>query len=316
MAQHPDPWGIKSVTPVDQDDPWGVASVTPIAATPQTGNTGIFKGLQDSFDKNTTTSPNDPLLETGLKSVVHGAGSMLVHPLDAVESLGQAVTTNPMTTLRGMGNEAQQEYKSAGGGARGLGYVGTKAAGNLLGNIALGGAAGSAPGAVGDAIDMIPTRAKGGRMLDSVMQFAKDQPVTISPQTMAPLERTQQLALAGGKPFGAADKLFQRIQSVNPLTYGEARDFSSNLSLSPEEKMGLKKSMKYEVPQLSKAFGNDIGRAAEDAGVGPEYLKGMSTYRNGARLEDAAKNIAKYGGRAGLGAIGAGGLYELKKALF
>lgn len=164
-------------------------------------------------------------------------------------------------------------------------------------------------------LNMVPTRAKAGRIFDDVMKVAKDQPVRISPTTMQPLERTQQLAMAGGKPFGTADKLYQRLQGINPLTYGEARDFSSNMSLSPEEKMGLKRSMKYEVPRLSSAFNSDVQQAADEAGVGAQHAKAMKMYRRGARLEAAGNGALKYGGRAALGAAGAGGLYELGRAV-
>ena len=37
--------------------------------------------MQRSFDTETQTNPKEPLLQTGLKSVVGGAGSMFVHPL-------------------------------------------------------------------------------------------------------------------------------------------------------------------------------------------------------------------------------------------
>lgn len=289
--------------PAEQPD--FIPAEAPSAPTPKmSGNTGMFGGLQDSFDENTKTDPKEPLLETGLKSVVGAIGQPFVHPLDTVTGMAKS--------LRHPLDEAHQEVNDLRANPA---YEGTKMAGQLFGNVALGGAMGAAPGFAGDVADAIPSRAKGGRILDSVMDKARDQPVTLSPQTMAPLERTQQLAMSGGKPFGTADKLYQRIQTVNPLNYGEARDFAQNMSLSPEEKMGLKKSMKYEVPRLSKSFNQDVGNAAEAAGVGPEYQKGMSTYRNGARLEDATKGLVKYGGRAALGAAGAGGLYELHKAL-
>jgi hypothetical protein len=161
----------------------------------------------------------------------------------------------------------------------------------------------------------VPTRAKAGKLFDSVMEAAGDQPVTLSPETMKPLERTQQLAMAGGKPFGAADKLYQRIQTVNPLTYREGRDFAQNMSLSPEEKMGLKRSMKYEVPRMAKSFNEDVGNAAAAAGKGDEYDKAMSMYRRASRNAAIGKAALKYGGRAALGAAGAGGLYELGKTL-
>lgn len=291
-------------SPASGNDDWKIWNQD--ASTPKmSANSGLMSGIQDSFDQNTKTSPNEPLLETGLKSVVGAIGQPFVHPVDTVTGMAQAAR-HPI-------DQAHQEVDALRANPA---YEGTKMAGSLFGNMALGGAAGSLPGAVGDVADMIPTRAKGGKILDSVLDKARDQPVTLSPQTMAPLERTQQLAMAGGKPFGTADKLYQRVQSVNPLAYGEARDFAQNMSLSPEDKMSLKKSMRYEVPRLSKSFNQDVGRAAEAAGVGPEYQRGMSVYRNGARFEDAKDALAKYGGRAALGAVGAGGLYELKKALW
>ncbi|HXF12277.1 MAG TPA: hypothetical protein VN517_03945 [Terriglobales bacterium] len=174
----------------------------------------------------------------------------------------------------------------------------------------------AAPGMAEKAWDtLVPTRAKAGKLFNKVMDSAGDQPVTISPNTMAPLERTQQLAMAGGKPFGAADKLYQRIQTINPLTYREARDFSQNMSLSPEEKMGLKKSMRYEVPRLAKSFNEDVGNAAAAAGKGEEYGNAMNMYRRASRNASIGKGLLKYGGRAALGAAGAGGLYEVGKAL-
>lgn len=267
---------------------------------------------------------------SGLKSL----GQAVSHPADTLASLPSAISNEAGrvgTQLKEAWNTPNnQPLKALDRTLYATPFIGSslKTADEQAASGNYRGAAGTSAGVLGSLLipgaaeeagsglkSLIPTRAKGGKILNSVMETARDQPVTLSPQTMAPLERTQQLAMAGGKPFGAADKLFQRIQSVNPLTYEEARDYASNMSLSPEEKMGLKKSMKYEVPRLSQSFGQDIGRAAEAAGVGPEYQRGMKVYRNGARLEDTAKGIAKYGGRAALGAAGAGGLYELNKAL-
>jgi len=184
--------------------------------------------------------------------------------------------------------------------------------GNLVGGADMAGVGMEAAPKITDAI---PTKAKAGRMFDDVMRDAQNQPVTLSQSTMEPLERTQQLAMAGGKPFGAADKLFQRIQTINPLDYREARDFASNMSLSPEEKMTLKRSMKYEVPRLSKSFNEDVGRAAANAGRGEDYNNAMKTYRRASMMSDAATSVGKTAKRMAIpAALGAGG-YSLYRSL-
>lgn len=327
-----------------QADPWEQAAQaykqsgqTPDASAPVSNDdwrvwqaeddpdSGPIQRMQKSFDENTKTSPSEPLLETGLKSVVGAIGRPFIHPIDTVKgmaqekpslaeaALGPAGAVIPMA--RHVWNSAKQDYHAAGGGRHGLAYAGTKMAGDAFGDAALGSALEAAPGAAEGLADAIPTRAKAGRLFGEVMDAAGDQPVTLSPETMAPLERTQQLAIAGGKPFGTADKLYQRIQTINPLTYREARDFAQNMSLSPEEKMGLKRSMRYEVPRMAKSFNDDVARAAEAAGKGAEHQKAMSMYRRASRNAAIAKGVAKYGGRAALGAAGAGGLYELGKTI-
>lgn len=72
--------------------------------------------IQGSFDQNTRINPGESLLNQGLKSVVHGAGSMLVHPIKAAQSL---LPTDYATQY----SDAQQQPKPslAEGVVRGLG---------------------------------------------------------------------------------------------------------------------------------------------------------------------------------------------------
>lgn len=100
--------------------------------------------IQKSFDANTKTSPNEPLLETGLKSVVGAIGAPFVHPVDTLNSLGNLINPdvdkNPiLNAVHSVGND----YK-AGGAA----YAATKLAGNTVGGVALGGAGGAAADAL------------------------------------------------------------------------------------------------------------------------------------------------------------------------
>jgi len=100
--------------------------------------------IQKSFDENTKTSPNEPLLETGLKSVVGAVGAPFVHPLDTLNSLGNLINPdvdkNPLVqAVQGV----QNDYK-----AGGAGYAATKLAGQAVGSTALGEAAGSGASAI------------------------------------------------------------------------------------------------------------------------------------------------------------------------
>ena len=237
------------------------------------------------------------LLEAG-KSLFHGnPAEAAVHGINAVPVVGPALVNAAEKPDVGGTGSYLGDVKSV--------YKSPSAMGTLMGATAqlaplvAGGADLAAPER--PLLGEVPTRAKAGKLFDQAMEKAKDQPVRLSPGTMEPLERTQQLAMAGGKPFGTADKLFQRSQSINPLTYQEARDFSSNMSLSPEEKMGLKRSMKYEVPRLSSGFNADVQQAANDAGVGDVHANAMKTYRRASMIRNGLTGAAKYGIPAAIG---------------
>lgn len=107
--------------------------------------------VQKSFDANTATNPNEPLLQTGLKSVASGIGQPFVHPLQTgkalLESLGHMSPYDPQNPVALMGSGVTNDYQGAGGGAHGAAYAGVKLAGNLLGQTALGDAGGAAAGA-------------------------------------------------------------------------------------------------------------------------------------------------------------------------
>ena len=281
-------------------------------------------GLQRAFDNLTTVTPEQDAKTPGfLKPLTHfgagaiqGAGQPFVHPLQTLGGVGDAIL-HPIDTAKGMVSSADEDP--------------AKMAGNLVGGAVVGGGVEEAPGGgwlrkpwkqapkgpgtIGRVMEAIPTKAKAGKLFEDVMQSAQNEPVTLSKATMDPLERTQQLAMAGGKPFGTADKLFQRIQTINPLNYREARDFASNMSLSPEEKMGLKKSMRYEVPRLSKAFNEDVGGAAERAGKGPEYRQAMKTYQNASRIGDAVQGLKKVAIPAAVAGLGGTAAWRLVNAL-
>lgn len=164
-------------------------------------------------------------------------------------------------------------------------------------------------------INAIPSRKAAGQMFESVMGDAANQPVTLT-RALEPLERTQQLASRGAAPVRAADQLYQRINTTNPLTYREARDFASNLSgLSRTERMATNPTMTRSVGQLSHAFNADVGDAAAAAGRGEDYANAMKEYARAARWNQNLKTAAKVGIPAAGAAIGLGQGTKIVKGL-
>lgn len=157
------------------------------------------------------------------------------------------------------------------------------------------------------AIQAMPSRAAAGRMFNSVMADAENVPVSLT-RSMAPLERTQQLASSGASPVRVADQLYQRANTVNPIPYREARDFASNISsLSPNEVASMNGPMGSAVNNLRGAFHQDIADAAGTVGRGQDYLNAVREYARASQMSDTAKTIAKYLA----GAAGAGAAYKL-----
>jgi hypothetical protein len=140
----------------------------------------------------------------------------------------------------------------------------------------------------------IPTRAKAGKLFDVAMSKAEHEPVQLTNAT-DPMERAQQLSARGHGTVSAVDNLFKRINTVNPLDYREARDWGSSLSnLTGNDEMGVTRSLKSQVKQLSRAFNQDVGDAAERAGVGDQYQRAMRMYAQAARNREFAGKALKY----------------------
>ena len=272
----------------------------PTDTAKMSGNTGMFGGLQDSFDENTKTDPKEPLLETGLKSVAGVIGQPFVHPIGTATGMAKS--------LRHPLDEAHQEVDALRANPA---YEGTKMAGNLFGNVALGAAAGAAPGFVGDVADAIPTRAKAGKLFESVMNDARTQPITMT-RSKPILERAMQLSDSGHGTITPLDKLYGRINQTQPLEYAEARDRASALSsLTAGDKMSATGSLQSQAKQLSHAFNQDIGDAASAVGRGDDYASAMSQYSRAARNAKMAGNAAKWGGGVLAGAAGLQGAKTL-----
>jgi hypothetical protein len=187
--------------------------------------------IQKSFDANTKTDPKEPLLETGLKSVVGAVGAPFVHPLDTLNSLGNLI--NPDTSKNPILNAVQSvgaDYK-----AGGAGYAATKLAGNTVGGVALGGAA----GAVADVLPEAASAVKGG----TSTALAKAQKVLgnapVSGQSYTP---THAAAFEGAiAPATAMGKNFIP-QNVTPEALTPIRTTAANMAQGTPVQQGIVKA--------------------------------------------------------------------------
>lgn len=144
--------------------------------------------------------------------------------------------------------------------------------------------------------EMVPTRAKAGRLFEDVMGAAADRPVTLT-RSGDQLLRVRELADNGTSMPQAAGKLLRRVTDpeAGPLTYRTARDFASNISrASANETMRLSPNMQREMGILSPLLNADVGDTAMAAGKGPEYIKAMKMYSQASRNAATAKSIGKF----------------------
>lgn len=238
------------------------------------------------------------------KEVIKGVGNIGAGGLGTLATIGRltpwgAAADKLMggSTIYGEGYDAlthpKETAKSVGRGLLDMAKHPLETAETAIG---AAGAGGLVPEGAG-LVNKIPSRARAAGNFETVMKAAENEPVAMT-RSMPHLVRTQELAERGANPVRAASQLFQRTQNVpgtegslvNPLTYKEARDFATNLSnRSWMEKMGTSKPMAGELRQLSHTFNQDVGDAAESAGVGPQYRDAMKEYAQNARLRNLVK---------------------------
>ena len=167
---------------------------------------------------------------------------------------------------------------------------------------------------IGGARAVLPSAARAGSKFQSVMRSAEHVPVDIAKSGDVAL-RIQQLAERGGSMPKVVRDFLKRATdpAKGDLTYGEARDFLSNISrLSADEFKRLTSVVRREVGGLREALNEAVHRAASQVGKGDEYLAAMREYRRAARGREMKDTAVKYGVRTGLGALG---LYGAGKAL-
>lgn len=247
--------------------------------------------IQKAFDNATTVTPEQEKGHSWLTNKIQEFGA------GAIQGVGQPFI-HPIETAAGIAKFAANPLLSGGEMAHNAVEHPAQTLGNIVGGADLG-LAGEAT--LGKVVDAIPTKAKAGKLFEGVMQKAANEPVEML-NSRPVLDRVMQLSDRGHGTVGAADKLFARSNTVNPINYGEARDFSSSLSrLSGQDQMAASPTLRAEIGKLSHAFGQDVGSAADRVGMGEQYQQAMRDYARASQYGDVAKTVGKWAVPAVLG---------------
>lgn len=164
-------------------------------------------------------------------------------------------------------------------------------------------------------VSKFPTKGAAGEIFNNLNTKLAEQPVNLD-TTAAPLQRAIEIAARGGTMPAPVKALLERSQAIEPMTFPEARDYQASLSdLSASDKLAMNGRMKGAVAQLNRALYQDIRQAAESGGgMGTDYDKAMTQYRQAAQIKNAVAATGKAVGKAAAtGALGASGYSLLRQ---
>lgn len=270
---------------------------------------GAVKGAAKMLDPR----PQDPD-EKDIQQGVGGTGAMLIHRM--VKGLGD--TAIKAEEIPAAIHDINQSADPMGTYAKILQKTASEGAGQAVTALATEGAI-KAPGAIKSAL---PSAERAGQALEEVKAAAGDVPLAGGKlgkmsDTVGEIMKQDER----GAPAPAAVKqLAKRLESGEPLTYEEAKDFQSNISaLSAQEKMGMSANTKRLVGQLNQDMKGALQDAAATKNAGAKFSDAMKEYHKAMKVSemtDEAKALAIKGAlAASFGAAGTAG-YMLYKKLF
>jgi hypothetical protein len=161
----------------------------------------------------------------------------------------------------------------------------------------------------------IPNAARAGARLGEVEQAVGRAPISLT-KTIPSLEKAQRLSMEGHGAVGAADSLYNRVNTVNPLEYPEAQSRASALgTLVGEDRIKATPTLQRQVKDVSHSLRSDIGNSVAPLGQGQKYADAIKEYRQASQMRDVGKAALKYGVPAALGTGVAGGLAKMKNLI-
>lgn len=149
----------------------------------------------------------------------------------------------------------------------------------------------------------IPSKSLAETNFKTAMGRAANEPVNVGASGQKALD-IQEFASRGGSQPKVIRDFVKRMTDPDkgPLTYKEARDFESNASrLSADETKRLTPQQRRNIGEFRALLHEEVQAAAERAGAGTEYSRGMKQFSNAMKTRRAAGQALKYGGRGAAG---------------
>ena len=325
--------------PVQQSDPWAEAAKNyrpqassgsaPVAMPNEdwklwqqqdSAPSDTRNGLQKAVDLASSGQIVDPNLPAWSQRIASGMTKTLLQPLVHPEQTAKSIydtivdTDHPNESVldqaKRSGINLVQSGKATLANIRQNGIMPSletgvgEAGGILAGGELLGGAKNLG--------ELIPSRARAGDMFESLNTQLANHPAPLN-AALKPLQRITEIGERGSVLPPAVNKLLVRSQAIEPMTFPEARDYQASLSdLSRSDKLAMNGRVRGALSQLNKGLYQDLRDSASQAGQGDVFDSAMRQYRQASRINNTAKNVAKYGAAA---AIGGGALNKLQNLI-
>jgi hypothetical protein len=146
---------------------------------------------------------------------------------------------------------------------------------------------------------LLPRAEEAGKVFQSLKQQIGDHPVEITDKLSNAISDAQDFAARGGTRIKQVFDLTKRITdpSLPDLTWGEARDFYSNLTgrLSAEQAQSLSPKAKYLVGKVTDALNDTLEQTADNAGKLTDYRGAMNEYKTAMNLQNTIQAAKQAG---------------------
>ena len=244
---------------------------------------------------------------SGVPGVIAGAAK---RGLEGVAQLGDLARAG-WNTVAPDDMQAARPYQQAGtmyepsNPDQGLGQKGAKLAENL--GVISGGASmlDAAPGVIARGLGI--SRVRAGQNIARATEAARHVPLDVEATGKAGL-RAMELQQAGATMPRVASRFMSRITDpeAGPLTFGEARDYYSNLSrMSSNDYSRMAPTMQRQIQQMRAALHDALVQGADTVGEGQRYAGAIREYRRGSQAAEHGRKLLTRAGKATVG--GAGG---------
>ena len=271
--------------------------------------------------------PPPPEQKRGLmSSFLHGLTDPIMHPQLTTAQQGEGVVASGMApggmypttaaTGRKEDSEANNQMQMSaqadqGDAAKSMAANPGNTAAGMAGNLTLAALTGGLLKGGEMGIEAFPTKAKAGAMLNEVSRATNGLPVNLT-RTLPELENAQRLSSWGHGTITPLDSLYNRINTVNPIDFEEARGRYRPLTrLTANDKMSATKQLQAAAKKTAHSMREDIGDTADQVGMRDTYDRGMDMYHNASRIDEFVKRARKAAIPAAAGALGIGAAHNL-----